>query len=29
MDDLSSRFLEAFSGIEKYLRRLVSADKYM
>jgi hypothetical protein len=29
MDDLSSRFLDAFSGIEKHLRKLVNADRYM
>lgn len=28
MDDLSSRFLDAFSGIEKHLWRLVNADRY-
>ncbi|MGP0063545.1 MAG: CBS domain-containing protein [Isosphaeraceae bacterium] len=29
MDELSSRFLDAFSAIEKHLRRLVDADRHM
>ncbi len=29
MDELSSRFLDAFSAIEKHLRRLLDADRHM
>jgi hypothetical protein len=29
MDDLSCRFLDAFTAIEKHLRTLLDADRYM
>jgi hypothetical protein len=29
MDDQSSRFLDAFNGIEKHLRKVVKAEKHL